>query len=732
MAHHVASKLFRRHVRRRSEDGPGLGERSVDQSGAIAHRHRVFFGVGAQSPGKAEICDSRAAIASDQNIGRLEVSVHDALFVGRDEPTARLQEDIENLTSRPGPLEPLGEGATVDEFHRDEDFALMVADVEDGHDVRMLQQRVGLGFSAQPRGQNLGSGQRRTAQHFDRNVALQLSIQRPIHAPAASGADQLEQLVPTYQRGRQIVRSAAVRGRMGAGQCIFVALITGVAHGPRTLAENGDFGYRPLLPSPVRWRVGARGEIGFTPSSRRSMESPTKTLSVVDDGTTKDEHEARPLLCFVLCSDQLDLPPRRMVLSRSSTTFGRAAQFELAAESDGQRAGIPDPRMSNRHARIFVDRGTFRVEDLGSKNGSLVNGEVLRTSMPLRDGDVVELGHSFFVFRDRTSTWPGDDDRPQTLGRTDVATLFGPLAIAFDALERVADAEIPIAIRGETGVGKEVVARAIHALSRREGSLVPVNCGALPEALVESELFGSAKGAFSGAVSDRAGLIRAADRGTLFLDEVGELPLVAQAKLLRVLQDGAVWPVGAAQSTPVDFRLLSATHRDLRDAVKGTSFRGDLFARLSGFEFEIPPLRRRIEDLGLLLRHFVVAGGGTLESVSLGRLLARRLLLHQWPYNVRELERAVSVGLALAEGGFIGPEQMPLAEEQSRPSEAPRHLSPEDQARREQLIALLVEHKGNISEVARSTGKARMQIHRWLKRYAIEPQRLKRPDGAKS
>jgi transcriptional regulator with GAF, ATPase, and Fis domain len=287
----------------------------------------------------------------------------------------------------------------------------------------------------------------------------------------------------------------------------------------------------------------------------------------------------------------------------------------------------------------------------------------------------------------------------------------------------VARSNVSVMLLGETGTGKEVVARVVHTLSSRRGELVAVNCGAFPPHLVESELFGHKRGAFSGATEDRLGLVRSADGGTLFLDEIGELPASAQAALLRVLQESEVVPVGATRPIRVNVRLVTATHRDLSALVDAGSFRKDLLARISGFKLALPPLRDRKEDVGLLV--------GTL----LPRVLpehfaqttfcvdaARALFRYDWPLNVRELEKALGVAAVLARGGRIELEHLPA--EVRQPPRAPTplaRLSPEELAHQADLVELLTRHRGNVAAVARDLKKGRQQVHRWMKRYGVDP-----------
>jgi transcriptional regulator with GAF, ATPase, and Fis domain len=287
----------------------------------------------------------------------------------------------------------------------------------------------------------------------------------------------------------------------------------------------------------------------------------------------------------------------------------------------------------------------------------------------------------------------------------------------------VASSLVPIALGGATGSGKEVIARAVHALSGRKGPFVPVNCGALPDTLVESELFGHKKGAFSGATEDRPGLVRSAHGGTLFLDEIGDLPLEQQPALLRVLQEKQVQPLGSSAQIPVDVRVVSATHHDLGAAVDRDEFRADLRARLTGFALELPPLFKRREDLGLLLASLLQRlAGPKAERVRLTGAAARALLSYAWPLNVRELEKVLEAALALAGDKELDLEHLPQAvrEAKGRPKPVVPPTAEGDELKA-WLEQLLREHAGNVSAAARASGKARMQLQRWMKRYALSP-----------
>jgi DNA-binding NtrC family response regulator len=252
--------------------------------------------------------------------------------------------------------------------------------------------------------------------------------------------------------------------------------------------------------------------------------------------------------------------------------------------------------------------------------------------------------------------------RDGTLSTADVITSSPAMRPVLHAAEKAAGSAIPVLIEGESGVGKELIARAIHGSStRREKPFVAVNCGAMPENLVESILFGHEKGSFTGATEKHHGKFVEADGGTLFLDEVGELPMAAQVKLLRALQEGEVEPVGGRKNIKVDVRIVSATHRDLIADVKAGRFREDLFYRLHVFPIQIPPLRQRLEDIPDLTKHFLTRiaaeEGKRMRGISAAALAL--LTAFRWPGNVRQLENAIFRAVVLADGDEIGVDEFP-------------------------------------------------------------------------
>ncbi|MET0267712.1 MAG: sigma-54 dependent transcriptional regulator [Duganella sp.] len=328
----------------------------------------------------------------------------------------------------------------------------------------------------------------------------------------------------------------------------------------------------------------------------------------------------------------------------------------------------------------------------------------------------------------------------------------------FKRIGLVADGDNSVLVLGETGTGKELVAQALHRNSRRaQGPFVAVNCAAIPAELLESELFGHVKGAFSGATADRAGRFREADGGTLFLDEIGDMALPTQAKILRVLQEREVTPLGGRHAQAVDLRVVAATHRDLEAAAAHGDFRADLLYRLQVITIELPPLRARGGDLDLLVGHFLQQAGGRGKRLSAAAQAALRA--HDWPGNVRELRNAIQRAIALSEGDLIDVEHLALgggrngtvmgadapgnggAEAGSTHSASRASVTAADQGRALTVAAIDVDGRlehavaqlealmlaralaacaGNRSQAARQLGLSRQQLYRKLAQYGLE------------
>ena len=429
-------------------------------------------------------------------------------------------------------------------------------------------------------------------------------------------------------------------------------------------------------------------------------------------------------LVLLYAESWANLPPA-FPLRRERFVIGREQGVDLELEV---------PAVSRKHAEIGWANGAYHVRDLGSRNGVIVNGRRVQGAA-LDDCDELRIGDAIFKFVERDAELyagyrlDGSMARGATRRATQPSLLVGGLQMdrIVAELERVAPTPLSVVLRGASGTGKEVVASELHRLSGRPGRFGAVNCAAIPALLLESELFGFKRGAFSGADRDKPGLIRAADGGTLFLDEIGDMPLDAQAKLLRVLQAKEVLPLGATAPERVDVRVVCATHRDLGKMQREGRFREDLFARLNEYEVFLPPLHERKEDVHVLARSFLARAGRPNYVLSFPYMTG--LLQHDYPYNVRELEACIKRSVALTEGSVLSPDVLPEAVKDSmidygkghsllppvRSAEAPALAAPSEL----ELRKLLVSHQGNVAAVGRELGKARMQIHRWMKRYGI-------------
>jgi DNA-binding NtrC family response regulator len=430
--------------------------------------------------------------------------------------------------------------------------------------------------------------------------------------------------------------------------------------------------------------------------------------------------------------DDVDL----VVLGRGS----RTAVTQLDGDRRRLQLCFSDQWMSIRHAHIERRVGAFWLIDEHSKNGVLVNGSHTREAL-LVDGDWIEVGHTLLRYRHAALPPPRRPDAAQLAGEPVLPTVLPTLHAQYDSLAAIARSPVSVVLCGETGTGKEMVARAVHRISGRRGDLIAVNCGALPATLLESELFGYRKGSFSNAIEDRPGLVRAADGGTLLLDEIGDLPPSSQAALLRVLQEREVTPLGATHPIKVDLRVICATHRDLEAQVALGQFRADLYARLSGHRFVLPPLRDRREDLGLLAAA-LLRRAGPAHEVRFTPEAVRALYRYHWPLNVRELETSLMSARVLARGGAIDLEHLPAAivaspgystahgdlvprDDPSTPRApapcAPAATRPGDDValERQQIREALERCGGNQSRAAKLLGMSRNTLIARVERYGL-------------
>jgi DNA-binding NtrC family response regulator len=455
-------------------------------------------------------------------------------------------------------------------------------------------------------------------------------------------------------------------------------------------------------------------------------------------GTTEEnaaqEHPTRapsqPYLFVVLHCDRPLLGGARHGLADTDlVTLRRGAHRAANRRQEGERRTLelllPGATLSSTHALLGRGAEGWVLEDQRSKNGTFVNGEPVKYAV-LRDGDFIEVGPVILRYRAALTPAAGQaldfDSAGASPATPGLLTLLPRLAEQLAELERIARMPVPVLLFGETGSGKEVLARGVHALSGRAGPLVAVNCGGLPASLLESQLFGHVKGSFTGAHREEAGYIRSAGGGTLFLDEVGDLPLPAQATLLRALQEHEVVPVGSTRPVKVDLRVVAATHKPLELMVVRGEFRADLLARLSGYRHQLAPLRERLEDFGLLisdlLRSSEVPGA---RDVRLRPAAGLQLLRRSWPLNIRELQQCLAVAATLAGGGVIEAAHLPDSAVRLPPVSAPASAKDDPESLRRHLVALLEKHRGKVSHVARDMHKARMQIHRWMHQFGIDP-----------
>ncbi len=397
-----------------------------------------------------------------------------------------------------------------------------------------------------------------------------------------------------------------------------------------------------------------------------------------------------------------------VVYSVDSELLGRAIRLEreplfVGRGLEGAGISTTDSQVSRLHARIRwdADAQAHRVDDTGSSNGTFVNGSRVKSSLLLK-GAVIRIGDSVFLY--------------------DSAS---PMLALRERVRRGAKSELTVLLLGESGVGKEVLAREVHEASGRTGPFVAVNCGAFQPDLMAAELFGHTKGAFSGAASARAGLFSRAAGGTLFLDEIGDLPLELQPVLLRAINDGRVRAVGADKETHVDARLICATNVDLAAAIEAGTFRQDVFARIAELVFHVPPIReRRTEILPLLLEI------GELSQEQVSADAAEALLLWHWPTNVRGIRAIARAFCALAVPGealgseFVAaqlPEALRLIDEQ-KSAPTPRGSEPAWNA---PIPAALSRHAGSVAAAAKELGISRSRIYRWLRKMGVTVDRFR-------
>jgi DNA-binding NtrC family response regulator len=407
----------------------------------------------------------------------------------------------------------------------------------------------------------------------------------------------------------------------------------------------------------------------------------------------------------------------------------------VVGSDPGSALVINDPHVSRRHVEIVRTAEGIVLRDLGSKNGTFV-GRLAVKEVTLTSGAEIRVGTSTLRFE-----MGGEEGRLARLARAplraeelaEIPGSFGPalggssaMRRLFALLARLAPTDLTITLTGETGTGKDVLARAIHQASpRAQQQFVVFDCGAVAPSLIESELFGHEKGAFTGAVGDRRGAFERAHHGTLFLDEIGELSLDLQPKLLRALEHRSVRRVGGAEDRAVDVRIVAATNRDLEEQVRKRVFREDLFFRLMAATLHVPPLRERKDDLPQLVARFLEDARKPLTAAP---ETLEQLAAYDWPGNVRELKNVVTSAAALADGPTLEPRHLVVFRPQKRaPTAIPATLGtslPMAGQTLEQLEKAAIEHAlqqydGNRTKAAKALGIAASTLYEKLKRYGL-------------
>ncbi len=405
---------------------------------------------------------------------------------------------------------------------------------------------------------------------------------------------------------------------------------------------------------------------------------------------------------------------------------------------------VNDETVSRYHCKIIQEDSGYLLQDLQSTNGTFINRVRVREGF-LRPGSTIGLGNAEVKFHATDEKVEIVASKKERLGK--MVGRHVKMRELYTVIEKISPTATTVVIEGETGSGKEVVAQTIHELSSRaNGPICVFDCGAVPDNLIESELFGHEKGSFTGAVMTRQGLFETSSGGTLFLDELGELPLDLQPKLLRALESREIRRVGSSKSIKVDVRIVAATNRNLEEEVRAGRFRQDLFYRLSVVRVFIPPLRERIEDIPLLVKHLLQNGAfnqrpdGSLRIGGVSRAAMDLLTTYRWPGNVRELVNTMERAVSFAEGELIEPRDLPetlRGEDQqgaSRKSSAVGSGPGADadstfkdakerwvsSFERDYVVSLLKKNKWNISHAAREADIDRKYFRKLMKKYGIE------------
>jgi len=457
--------------------------------------------------------------------------------------------------------------------------------------------------------------------------------------------------------------------------------------------------------------------------------SDAETLLVVDD-----DESIRSQLKWALAEDYRVVTAGSVEEARRALDAERPALVTLDVGLHGSN-GPPDEGM--RLLDEIVDRhpGTKVVMVTGndSRENALMairRGAVDWYAKPIELNELrVVLRRALHVRRIESAQEPGRASGPKRyhklVGESDA------IRKVFQLVQRVAPTDATVLVLGENGTGKELVANAIHLASRRrDGPFVPINCGAIPENLIESELFGHERGAFTDAYRTREGKVELASGGTLFLDEIGELPVHLQVKLLRFLQDHVFERVGGRDRIQADVRVVAASNQDLRAMIAAGRFREDLFYRLSVVTIAVPPLKDRADDVRLLADYFLdfYARHHRRKLRGFTQSALRAIQAHDWPGNVRELENRVQRAVILAQDASVRPEDLELGTTAAQPKPQTLQVA-RDAAEKALLVEALTRNAGNITRAARDVGVSRPTLHDLLKKHDLDAGPFRHPDG---
>lgn len=465
---------------------------------------------------------------------------------------------------------------------------------------------------------------------------------------------------------------------------------------PKALLQNGDM-----------IRIGSYRlffELEETEEPIGDTLTREPTLGLVFPGPKREKAVLQYQVAVISGPDE----GRRFPLECSVTRIGRGGRNHIS---------LSDVTVSTQHLEIESRPSGIQIRDLGSTNGTKINGQRIQSS-PVEVTSEITVGQTKLrIFLEE----PTDPIPSPALGR--LVGQSPKMNGVYKMLGKGAKGEVAVLIQGETGCGKELVALEIHRLSARaQGPFITIDCSAIPKELIESELFGHEKGAFTTAISQRKGAFDLARKGTIFLDEIGELPLEMQPKLLRVLEEKSFKRVGGNETLQSDFRIVAATNRRLDQEVAQGRFRQDLYFRLGVFPIFLPPLRERKEDIPLLIAHFLKG-----KAVELLPSAMERLTAHSWPGNVRELRNVIERAMVMMDGNILRPEDLLFLNNAEQPASSPAREEPKafsppgslEEIEKEVIQKTLQAHQGDKKATAQHLGIALSTLYEKLKRHQI-------------